>query len=140
MGSKRGKHTKKLAYKQRPVEMELVNIPDSSGMPVQIYSQVGKPFTVERNRRQLAVGVWRHPQTELWQVWYSAGDNDITWVSAHQDLKEANQNVEELKFADAQKNLSVALIQHLLQTRTAPPENMSITEIAQVLASIPRET
>jgi hypothetical protein len=116
MGSKREKHKKKLAYKRRQVQMELVNIPDSNGMPMQIYAQVGKPFTVQRNRRQLAVGVWRHPQTELWQVWYSVAGNDITWVSAHLDLKEANQNVEEIKLADAQKNLSVALFQHLAQT------------------------
>jgi hypothetical protein len=140
MGSKREKHKIKLAYKQRPVQMELVNIPDSNGMPMQIYAQVGKPFTVQRNRRQLAVGVWRHPQAELWQVWYSVAGNDITWVSSHQDLKEANQNVEEIKLADAQKNLNVALFQRLAQARAAPPENMSITEIVQVIASIPRET
>lgn len=140
MGSKREKHQKKLASKQRPVRMELINIPDANGMPAQIYAQAGKSFTIQRTRRQLAVGVWRHPQTNLWQVWYSVAGNDITWVSAYQDLNEANQSVEEMKLADAQNNLSEDFFHRQMQTRTTPPENMSIAEIVQLIASIPRES
>ncbi len=141
MGSRREKHKKKSADKQRPNQTKLINIPVSNGTCMQVYGGVNTSSTIGNSRHQFAVGIWQHPQTELWQVWCSVAGNDITWISAHRDPKEANQNVEELKLAHAQGDFfSKELFQRLLQTGTAPPENMSVTEIEQIIAFISRET
>jgi len=140
IGSKRERHQKKLASDQDPDSMQLVNVPCTDGRLTQIYAPVGKRWIVQRTRRRLAVGVWQHPQTHLWQVGYSISGSDITWVAAYRDPKEANQRSEEIKLADAQSNLSPNFFSRLMQRMTALPEKMSLEEIAQVLASIPPET
>ncbi len=90
----------------------------------------------------MAAGIWQHPRTQLWQVWFSVRTGYITWVSAHRDPDEAKQKVEEIKLTRAKSEFvfySPEFFRHMVQTRDAPPEYMSETEVAQVLVSISPE-
>jgi len=87
--------------------------------------------------RQLAAGIWRHPHTELWQVWFSTTGSDISWISAHRSRKRAKQDVEELKdaalrddFYDVDK--ATAFFARLAQEGEAEPEAMGVEDIFNI--------
>jgi hypothetical protein len=56
-----------------------------------------EPYVASQSRLgsyQYAAGVIQHPNTKLYQVWLSTSGLDVTCLSAHRDVKKANDDLE----------------------------------------------
>jgi hypothetical protein len=130
---------KRQAKSKRYMRMRLTNVIGDPEKQMRLFAEADKHAIL--GEHQLAAGIWRHPHTGLWQVWFSTAGSDINWISAHRSREGAKQDVEEFKaaalrgdFSDAGK--AAALFTRLLQGSEAEPETMSAVEILNITKQI----
>lgn len=134
---------KRQAKSKRYVRMRLTNVIGDPEKQLRLFAVADKHAIL--GEHQLAAGIWRHPRTGLWQVWFSTAGSDISWISAHRSREGAKQDVEEFKaaalrgdFSDAGK--AAALFTRLAQGSEAEPETMSAVEILNITKQISENT
>ena len=130
---------KKLTKSKRPVRMRLTNVKGDPEKQMRLFAEADKRAIL--GEHQFAAGIWRHPRTGLWQVWFSTAGSDISWISAHRSPERAERDVEEFKaaalrgdFYDAEK--AAALFARLAQEGEADPETTSAKEIMNITRRI----